>query len=192
MPSLQICCYAVPHNSFASLLENISMHSLHGGTIIFPYQSLERRVTQESLMCCTGMHNLKLSKALRIHSVCNFVLIFVKYMLRIKKSGPRDSRDITGEGINRLFLTLQLWSFEIGLLAYARFRSSFFLISFYSAFLPFLPSYFCSLLIYLLLPHRFSSFFIPLVTFPHGPFTTCSHLNYHIRLLGYNTLYNYK
>jgi hypothetical protein len=40
------------------------MHSIHCGSAIFPYQALERRPVQETLIGCAGLHSIKNSKAL--------------------------------------------------------------------------------------------------------------------------------
>jgi hypothetical protein len=46
------------------------MHSIHCGCAMFPYQVLKRRSAQETLIGCEGLRNIKISKALNIHSVC--------------------------------------------------------------------------------------------------------------------------
>jgi hypothetical protein len=45
------------------------MHSIYTGSVIFPYQALERRSAQETLVGFAGLHNTENSKAFDIHSV---------------------------------------------------------------------------------------------------------------------------
>jgi hypothetical protein len=55
------------------------MHDIHCGSAVFPYQPLERRPVQETLIGCAVLHNIQHSKALNIHpvSVCVCTSLFI-------------------------------------------------------------------------------------------------------------------
>jgi hypothetical protein len=68
------------------------MHSIHCGSAVFPYQALERRPTQETLIGCAGLHYKKF-KGIE-HSSC------------IKSSIP----DLLHVSVSQIFLECFLWN----------------------------------------------------------------------------------
>jgi hypothetical protein len=52
------------------------MHSKHCGSAIFPYQALQRRQAQETLLGCAGLHNEKFEGTENSPCVCMFFNIF--------------------------------------------------------------------------------------------------------------------
>jgi hypothetical protein len=60
------CLYRGCIQSKQQLALSQIMHNIHCGSAIFSYQTLQRRPSQETLIDCEELHNIKNSKALNI------------------------------------------------------------------------------------------------------------------------------
>jgi hypothetical protein len=63
------CFYISCIQSNEQLALSRLMHSIHCGSAIFPYQALETRPAQETLIGCAGLRNIQNSKALNMLAV---------------------------------------------------------------------------------------------------------------------------
>jgi hypothetical protein len=58
------------------------MHRIYYGSAVFPYQALESTAAQETLI---GLHNIQISKAMRIHHIHSDVEHFQKVSITVYK-----------------------------------------------------------------------------------------------------------